>query len=165
MDLPKYISLFLNIISLQVFDKIKETYTAIELDLRNDSDEIQDILGEITGARTVRILLLFLQVKNLKQNARLSSIKHNYDWKYIIFLGAKSFHQRQLCRWWLWCEGIIRKRRASNSGCCIDCFQFIQPKYTWYTYTNKNSLLTKKNQEYFHFISTLIYNPLYIYCV
>lgn len=57
-----------------MFDKIKETYTAIELDLRNDSDEIQDILGEITGARTVRILLLFLLVKNLKQNAKLSSI-------------------------------------------------------------------------------------------
>lgn len=57
-----------------MFDKIKETYTAIELDLRNDSDEIQDILGEITGARTVRILQLFLLVKNLKQNARLSSV-------------------------------------------------------------------------------------------
>lgn len=57
-----------------MFDKIKETYTAIELDLRNDSDEIQDILGEITGARTVSILLLFLLLKNLKENAKFSSI-------------------------------------------------------------------------------------------
>ncbi|OXU23611.1 hypothetical protein TSAR_009229 [Trichomalopsis sarcophagae] len=37
----------------EVFDKLKQSYTAIELDKRDDADEIQDILGEITGARTV----------------------------------------------------------------------------------------------------------------
>ncbi|KAL1497708.1 hypothetical protein ABEB36_008620 [Hypothenemus hampei] len=37
----------------EVFDKIKEKYTTVELDLRDDGEEIQGILGEITGARTV----------------------------------------------------------------------------------------------------------------
>ncbi|ENN71079.1 hypothetical protein D910_02077 [Dendroctonus ponderosae] len=37
----------------EVFDKIKEKYTTIELDLRDDAEEIQEILGEITGAKTV----------------------------------------------------------------------------------------------------------------
>ncbi|KAJ8959754.1 hypothetical protein NQ314_006183 [Rhamnusium bicolor] len=37
----------------EVFNKIKENYTAIELDTRDDGEEIQNILGEITGARTV----------------------------------------------------------------------------------------------------------------
>ncbi|KAJ8922999.1 hypothetical protein NQ315_001547 [Exocentrus adspersus] len=37
----------------EVFDKIKEKYTAIELDGRDDGDEIQSILGEITGVKTV----------------------------------------------------------------------------------------------------------------
>ncbi|XP_018563534.1 glutaredoxin-C4 isoform X1 [Anoplophora glabripennis] len=37
----------------EVFDKMKEKYTAIELDGRDDGEEIQGILGEITGARTV----------------------------------------------------------------------------------------------------------------
>ncbi|XP_060522165.1 uncharacterized protein LOC132699460 isoform X3 [Cylas formicarius] len=37
----------------EVFDKLKEKYTTIELDERDDGDEIQSILGEITGARTV----------------------------------------------------------------------------------------------------------------
>ncbi|XP_066152786.1 uncharacterized protein Grx1 [Euwallacea fornicatus] len=37
----------------EVFDKLKEKYTAVELDKRNDGDEIQSILGDITGARTV----------------------------------------------------------------------------------------------------------------
>lgn len=36
-----------------MFDKLKEKYTAIELDQRNDGEEIQAILGEITGAKTV----------------------------------------------------------------------------------------------------------------
>ncbi|CAH0563414.1 unnamed protein product [Brassicogethes aeneus] len=37
----------------EVFDKIKEKYTLIELDERDDGDEIQGILGDLTGARTV----------------------------------------------------------------------------------------------------------------
>ncbi|XP_030746962.1 glutaredoxin-C4-like [Sitophilus oryzae] len=37
----------------EVFDKIQQKYTTIELDLRDDGEEIQGILGKITGARTV----------------------------------------------------------------------------------------------------------------
>ncbi|CAH1978293.1 unnamed protein product [Acanthoscelides obtectus] len=37
----------------EVFEKIKEKYTVIELDKRDDGEEIQQILGEITGAKTV----------------------------------------------------------------------------------------------------------------
>ncbi|XP_071553371.1 uncharacterized protein [Temnothorax nylanderi] len=37
----------------KVFDSLKKTYTAVELDDREDAQEIQDVLGEITGARTV----------------------------------------------------------------------------------------------------------------
>jgi len=36
-----------------VFEKLNETYTAIELDGRDDGNEIQDVLLEITGGRTV----------------------------------------------------------------------------------------------------------------
>ncbi|XP_011301537.1 glutaredoxin-C4 isoform X2 [Fopius arisanus] len=35
------------------FDKLKQKYNSIELDHRDDADEVQDILGEITGARSV----------------------------------------------------------------------------------------------------------------
>lgn len=37
----------------QVFDKLKKKYTTIELDDREDAQEIQDVLGDLTGARTV----------------------------------------------------------------------------------------------------------------
>ncbi|CAK9834398.1 GRXC4 [Anthophora retusa] len=37
----------------QVFDNLHKKYIAIELDEREDGDEIQSILGEMTGARTV----------------------------------------------------------------------------------------------------------------
>ncbi|XP_003491196.1 glutaredoxin-C4-like [Bombus vosnesenskii] len=37
----------------QVFDKMNKKYLAIELNERDDGDEIQSILGEMTGARTV----------------------------------------------------------------------------------------------------------------
>ena len=37
----------------EIFDDLKRKYTTIELDERDDGDEIQSILGEITGARTV----------------------------------------------------------------------------------------------------------------
>lgn len=38
---------------LQVFDSLKKKYTAIELDDREDADDIQNVLAELTGARTV----------------------------------------------------------------------------------------------------------------
>ncbi|XP_043262360.1 glutaredoxin-C4-like [Colletes gigas] len=37
----------------KVFDSLQQKYTAIELDERDDGDEIQSILSNITGARTV----------------------------------------------------------------------------------------------------------------
>ncbi|CAH1405647.1 unnamed protein product [Nezara viridula] len=37
----------------EVFEKLQHAFTAIELDKRDDGDTIQDVLGEITGARTV----------------------------------------------------------------------------------------------------------------
>ena len=40
-------------VAKEVFDKIDKKYTAIELDTRSDGEDIQDILSEITGARTV----------------------------------------------------------------------------------------------------------------
>lgn len=43
----------LNLVSLQIFEDLKRSYTTIELDKRDDGDEIQSILGEMTGARTV----------------------------------------------------------------------------------------------------------------
>ncbi|EFN72745.1 Glutaredoxin-C4 [Camponotus floridanus] len=37
----------------KVFESLKKPYTAIELDNREDGQDIQDVLNEITGARTV----------------------------------------------------------------------------------------------------------------
>ncbi|KAJ9593725.1 hypothetical protein L9F63_014698, partial [Diploptera punctata] len=37
----------------EVFDNLKQKYTAIELDNRDDGDAIQSVLGEMTGARSV----------------------------------------------------------------------------------------------------------------
>ncbi|KAF6198354.1 hypothetical protein GE061_008102 [Apolygus lucorum] len=37
----------------EVFEKVKTSFKAIELDSRDDGDEIQSVLGEMTGARTV----------------------------------------------------------------------------------------------------------------
>uniref|UniRef100_A0A0K8SAU0 Glutaredoxin-2, mitochondrial n=1 Tax=Lygus hesperus TaxID=30085 RepID=A0A0K8SAU0_LYGHE len=37
----------------EVFDKVKTSFKAIELDSRDDGDEIQSVLGQITGAKTV----------------------------------------------------------------------------------------------------------------
>ncbi|XP_066907381.1 uncharacterized protein [Halyomorpha halys] len=37
----------------EVFEKLQHAFTAIELDKRDDGDTIQDVLGEITGSRTV----------------------------------------------------------------------------------------------------------------
>lgn len=38
---------------LQVFDSLKQSYVSVELDKRDDAEDIQKILGEITGAKTV----------------------------------------------------------------------------------------------------------------
>lgn len=46
----------------QVFDKIDKNYTAIELDNRDDASDIQDVLEELTGARTVSFLFIFDRV-------------------------------------------------------------------------------------------------------
>ncbi|XP_015120831.1 glutaredoxin-C4 isoform X2 [Diachasma alloeum] len=37
----------------EAFQKLKQAYDVIELDQRDDADEVQDILGELTGARSV----------------------------------------------------------------------------------------------------------------
>ncbi|XP_050424859.1 glutaredoxin-2, mitochondrial-like isoform X2 [Adelges cooleyi] len=37
----------------EIFDKLKANYTAIELNNRDDMDDIQNALEEITGARSV----------------------------------------------------------------------------------------------------------------
>ncbi|KYN14283.1 PREDICTED: glutaredoxin-C4-like isoform X1 [Trachymyrmex cornetzi] len=37
----------------EVFDSVQKLYTVIELDDREDAQEIQDVLGEMTGARSV----------------------------------------------------------------------------------------------------------------
>lgn len=36
-----------------MFDSLNQVYKTIELDDREDMQEIQDVLGEMTGARTV----------------------------------------------------------------------------------------------------------------
>lgn len=38
---------------LQVFDKVNQKYTVMELNERDDGDAIQDILLDKTGARSV----------------------------------------------------------------------------------------------------------------
>lgn len=40
------------------FDKLKATYKSIDLDKREDMDDIQDALEGITGARSVNLLIL-----------------------------------------------------------------------------------------------------------
>lgn len=53
-----------NNILIQCFKELKAPYTAIELDQREDMNDIQDVLQEITGSRTVIYLrlLTFSQV-------------------------------------------------------------------------------------------------------
>lgn len=63
-----------------MFDKLDQKFTAIELDEREDADEIQSVLGEITGARTVSwikcitcqcnylIIIIFVQVPRVFVN-------------------------------------------------------------------------------------------------
>ncbi|XP_059472435.1 uncharacterized protein LOC132194868 isoform X2 [Neocloeon triangulifer] len=41
------------VMAKEVFDKINFKYTPIELDKRDDGDKIQDVLNEMTGARSV----------------------------------------------------------------------------------------------------------------
>lgn len=42
-----------------MFNKINYKFTVVELDKRDDGDMIQAILGEMTGAKTVSIFVLF----------------------------------------------------------------------------------------------------------
>lgn len=39
--------------SFQEFEKIGANFTSIEIENRSDCDEIQNVLGEMTGARSV----------------------------------------------------------------------------------------------------------------
>ena len=41
------------ILCSQEFQKIGQTYTVVEIENRPDCDEIQDVLGQMTGARSV----------------------------------------------------------------------------------------------------------------
>lgn len=45
---------------LKVFDKMRQPYDLIELDQVDDSEQIQDALGKMTGARTVIHLITLL---------------------------------------------------------------------------------------------------------
>ncbi|XP_020285441.1 glutaredoxin-C4-like isoform X2 [Pseudomyrmex gracilis] len=71
----------------EVFDKLKKKYSTIELDDREDAQEIQDVLGELTGARTVPRVFLNgeclgggTDVKKLFENGelekKLSTLAH-----------------------------------------------------------------------------------------
>lgn len=43
-------------IYFQAFQKINVNYFALELDKRDDCDAVQDVLGQLTGARSVSFL-------------------------------------------------------------------------------------------------------------
>ncbi|XP_066259962.1 uncharacterized protein [Euwallacea similis] len=65
----------------EVFDKLKEKYTVVELDKRDDGDEIQSILGDITGAKTVPRVFVKgncvgggSDVKSLFENGKLQTL-------------------------------------------------------------------------------------------
>uniref|UniRef100_R4FME4 Glutaredoxin-2, mitochondrial n=1 Tax=Rhodnius prolixus TaxID=13249 RepID=R4FME4_RHOPR len=64
-----------------VFDKLKKSYTSIELDGRDDGDQIQSVLNEITGARTVPRVFVNgecvgggTDVKSLYENGQLEKM-------------------------------------------------------------------------------------------
>ncbi|XP_014241594.1 glutaredoxin-C4-like isoform X2 [Cimex lectularius] len=65
----------------EVFQKLQRKFTTIELDGRDDGDQIQSVLGEITGARTVPRVFIkgeFVgggsDVKNLYENGKLEKM-------------------------------------------------------------------------------------------
>ncbi|XP_076161649.1 uncharacterized protein LOC143143816 isoform X2 [Ptiloglossa arizonensis] len=67
----------------EAFDKLKCKYKTIELDERDDGDEIQTILGEMTGARTVPRVFIQkscigggTQVKSLYDSGELQKMIH-----------------------------------------------------------------------------------------
>ena len=41
----------------EIFDKMDVPYNAIDIDLRDDGDGIQEYLGKITDANTVQLLI------------------------------------------------------------------------------------------------------------
>ncbi|KAK9504817.1 hypothetical protein O3M35_009000 [Rhynocoris fuscipes] len=64
-----------------VFNKLKKSYTTIELDSRDDGDQIQSVLGEITGAKTVPRVFVNgecvgggTDVKSLYENGQLEKM-------------------------------------------------------------------------------------------
>lgn len=65
----------------EVFDKLGTHYTTIELDKRSDGQEIQDILGSITAAKTVPRVFVKGQcvgggsdVKDLYESGKLQNL-------------------------------------------------------------------------------------------
>ncbi|XP_044252695.1 glutaredoxin-C4-like [Tribolium madens] len=65
----------------EIFDEMDQKFTVIELDNRKDCEEIQEVLGQMTGARTVPRVFIngsFLggasDIKKLYENGQL----HNY---------------------------------------------------------------------------------------
>lgn len=60
----------------QIFDKMKATYKFIELDNREDMDDIQDALEGITGARSVNFLLSLHQYYSIHNH-------YNYIIQYL----------------------------------------------------------------------------------
>ncbi|KAI4455885.1 glutaredoxin 2 [Holotrichia oblita] len=64
----------------EVFGKIDKKFTAIELDSRDDANDIQEVLEELTGARTVPRVFVNgkclgggTDVKNLYENGKLQT--------------------------------------------------------------------------------------------
>ncbi|XP_025416463.1 glutaredoxin-2, mitochondrial isoform X2 [Sipha flava] len=65
----------------ECFDKLKVSYKSIELDNRNDMDDVQDALEKLTGARSVpRVFIngVFIgggtEVKNMFKNGKLKEL-------------------------------------------------------------------------------------------
>lgn len=56
----------INISSLQQFNKLKQKFTAIELENRDDCADIQAVLGELTGATSVRFLSIGRRVDDVE---------------------------------------------------------------------------------------------------
>ncbi|KAK9511325.1 hypothetical protein O3M35_005899 [Rhynocoris fuscipes] len=67
-----------------IFNKLRKRFTVIELDKRNDGDQIQRILGEITGVKSVpRVFVNGIclgggsDVQSLYENGQLQRILDN----------------------------------------------------------------------------------------
>lgn len=65
----------------EIFDDLDQPYTTVELDQRTDGDQIQEIMGEITGGKSVpRVFIngIFIgggdDVKSLYESGELQQI-------------------------------------------------------------------------------------------